>query len=524
MNQQLYEKLIKNGYYCEASLAACVQVALEIRPVSGAFLKGPAGCGKTSLVETLARVLGRELIYYQCYPGTREDDLLVKLIPCEESTSGIKALDGPVLHAAKASLERPVFLMLDEWDKTRPSADSFMLDFLQSGRICFNGRSCTANLNNVTVFIAMNDEREISESLLRRLPLIKLSHLPTQRVKEALEQTHSGHPYINSALVLYERCLMARMSKPATIQELRQLLDAITLLGEDADWNTLVFQFVTKTEENHYLLKQTEGKETRFQQEYLEKLDPAEYEEVPKEREAQLQRPHMPRISEVKKMLSIAQKAENIFDSPQLTEEEIEKAGGVISLTDDTYNNVVSLCENPTHDPNDLEVAKVVGKNLILKEPVYIEDSSSIAPMEGAEGEVVFIAYYPHSYIRTLQKRGLKIVKYSEKEILGKTQGIDFRALLNSAGYYDCEIIVDLQEGWREFFYVFDPPAKLGETDDYGRIKSVLKAHVSYVYDSSLPSRNRLSYKSEKGILYYRFGYSFKEKTLEEVKKEVGIL
>jgi len=70
--------------------------------------------------------------------------------------------------------------------------------------------------------------------------------------------THAGHPQLEAAVNLYTRCLQAELPKPATIQELRQLLDAITVLGDNADWNDLVLQFVTKTVENHRLLKSVE--------------------------------------------------------------------------------------------------------------------------------------------------------------------------------------------------------------------------------------------------------------------------
>ena len=59
--------------------------------------------------------------------------------------------------------QRPVILVLDEWDKTRPSADSFLLDFLQTGRVNFSGRVYTADLARLMVFLTFNVERELSE-------------------------------------------------------------------------------------------------------------------------------------------------------------------------------------------------------------------------------------------------------------------------------------------------------------------------------------------------------------------------
>jgi MoxR-like ATPase len=187
----LYEILNKEGYVITPEKALSVELALHTtKPVAGAFLKGNAGSGKTSLVEVLGRGLGREVFFYQCFPGTREEDLLIKLIPDEKKKSGIRLARGVVMEAAMASMTRPVFLMLDEWDKTRPSADSFLLDFLQSGRINFAGQSCTAKLENIVVWVALNEEREVSEPLLRRLPVINFEPLPASLVRQALNLSH----------------------------------------------------------------------------------------------------------------------------------------------------------------------------------------------------------------------------------------------------------------------------------------------------------------------------------------------
>lgn len=438
------KSLQEQGYICNDALVASVEVALATRPTAGAFLFGPAGSGKSELPQALARALGREVIFFQCFPGTREDDLLVKLIPHEESISGIMATDGPVLEAAKASQTRPVFLILDEWDKTRPSADSFLLDFLQSGRIRFNGRSCTANLSNLTVWVTMNDEREISEPLLRRLPLIQFNHLPASIVKEALQMTHPDHPYIPSALILYERCLMAGLPKPATIQELRQLLDAISLLGERADWDSLVFQFVTKTREAHELLRRVEGCEVHFLPEEREKLDPQAYEAMPEEEfvvpQPDLENPRLPRVAEARGMASVS--ASQKETEAEITPDELATSGGLLALTDEAYDAVVGLASAPSDDPHQIgDVGEVRGKHIILRSVFSLSDPK-ITSLFGLEGEIVLSE--PSATLQDvigLRRYGWKIVKYSTHEVLAKTDGADLRWTENGA-----EIVVSLSE------------------------------------------------------------------------------
>jgi len=526
---ELHKSLQEQGYFCLENTASAVWVALHTRPIAGAFLFGPAGSGKSALPQVLAPIIGAEVVFFQCFPGTREDDLLVKIIPDDSTPSGVKLADGPVMKAARLSQRKKIFLVLDEWDKTRPSADSFLLDFLQSGRINYNGEKVVAQTQNLVVWVTMNDERELSEPLLRRLPLIKFNHLPVSIVRQALERTHGGHPHIPAVLILYERCLFAGMPKPATIQELRQLLDAISLLGERADWDSLVFQFVTKTKENHALLKQVEGYKVCLQEETEPEvsLDPQAYEYIPEEEKKEttqekIKKPRMPRIAEIKKMFSVSQKAEELSEIPLPSEEEIEKSGGVVALSDDTYDAVVRLCDRPTPDPHDLEVAKVVGKKIILKAPIPIWDFQKVAPLKGQEGEVVFTASFPLRCIKELQKRGLKIVLFSEKEILGKTNGVDFRAVFSETeSYYNCEIVVSLQE-WEKFVSIFSLIPKIGETDDMAQIRWLLITFSPRIVEIEAKKNYNMVYHIEGNTLYCGFNYNFKGKTLEEVKKEVG--
>jgi hypothetical protein len=148
-------------------------------------------------------------------------------------------------------------VMLDEWDKTRPSADGFFLDFLQYGRLSIPGMDVEAKLSNMLIFITANDEREFHEALLRRFPKIDVQPLKPRDVVKALSITHNNHPYMSQMIDLYCRSIAGHLPKPATIQELRQLMDAIDVLGDGADWDTLVYQYVTKTPENHDLLSNT---------------------------------------------------------------------------------------------------------------------------------------------------------------------------------------------------------------------------------------------------------------------------
>ena len=257
--KDIHKSLNTNGYICDVPFAARITSAMQTKPVSGAFLYGPAGTGKSYLPIVLSKTLGVEMFFYQCAPGTREDDLVLKMFPSETTKSGVEIKKSTVFKAAEASHKKKVMLVLDEWDKTRPTADGFFLDFLQYGRLSIPGTDICANLDNMFIFFTANDERDFHEALLRRFPKIDVDPLAPSLVMSALRLTHDGHPHLGNVIKLYEKAVMSGMSKPATIQEIRQLLDAISFLGDGADWNSLVYQYVTKTPENHDLLKKAEN-------------------------------------------------------------------------------------------------------------------------------------------------------------------------------------------------------------------------------------------------------------------------
>ncbi|HUJ73573.1 MAG TPA: AAA family ATPase [bacterium] len=255
----LQEQLRLVGYRISPELALQVQAALHTQPTAGCFLAGPAGSGKTFLAEAVAKVQDRRTYFFQAFPGCRKEELYQTIVPDADQPSGFRTQRGVLPQAAQASLEGPTALILDEWDKTHPSTDAFLLDFLQNGRITLPGSEIRADQRNLAVFLTLNDERELSEPLVRRLPLVELPQPAPLLVEQALRDTHGDHQYLPAAVTLYQRSLLVKLVKPVTIQELRQLLDAITLLGHQADWNRLVFQFVSKSWDDHELLKSAEA-------------------------------------------------------------------------------------------------------------------------------------------------------------------------------------------------------------------------------------------------------------------------
>lgn len=425
----LKDKLNSAGYLCGNSFAAAVLTVLSTRPVAGAILAGPIGTGKSYLPEVLARVLETQYFFYQCFPGTREEDLLVKMLPSENTVSGIALHDGEILQAVQATNapgSARVILVLDEWDKTRPSADSFLLDFLQTGRINFAGRRITADLSRLTVFLTVNVERELSEPLMRRLPRIEFSFLTPSIVHRALEITHRGHPFLFNAVVLYERCLMAELPKPATIQELRQLLDAISLLGAHADWDQLVYQFITKSEEAHEMLRSVEKEPVQWLQRLRVRLDVKAYDIRQKmlapdaDPAEELAMPRLAKIHSFEDLIAVPPK-----------KPDMKRITGVIAASESAYSEIVRLMDEPDLRPDRLgEWGDITAERLIrLRKQLYLRDVGMLQRLWGENGEVLLLEPLAGwEDVKALQKWApVLIVKFSRREILAKMEGIDLR-------------------------------------------------------------------------------------------------
>jgi MoxR-like ATPase len=426
----LKEKLNSAGYLCDNRFAAAVLTALGTRPVAGAILTGPIGTGKSYLPEVLARVLDTQYFFYQCFPGTREEDLLVKMLPSENTVSGIALHDGVILQAVQAT-QAPgnpgrVILVLDEWDKTRPSADSFLLDFLQTGRINFSGRRFTADLSRLTIFLTVNVERELSEPLMRRLPRIEFNFLTPATVHRALQLTHREHPFLFNAVVLYERCLLADLPKPATIQELRQLLDAISRLGPHGDWDQLVYQFITKSEEAHEMLRRVEKEPVQWRQRTRVRLDVNAYDVRQKMLAPEVditEELAMPRLAEIhgfEELIAVPPK-----------KPDLKRATGVIASSEKAYSEIVRLMDGPDRTPDRLgKWGDVTAAGLIrLRKQLYLKEVDLLQGLWGENGEVLLLEpLAAWEDVKALQEWApVLIVKFSRREILAKMEGIDLR-------------------------------------------------------------------------------------------------
>ena len=139
-----------------------------------ALLRGLPGAGKTSTAEAFALAVDGKKFFYQCNPGTGFDQLIGQpnLGAVLRQDASCCIADGILIQAAKAAVSgQDVVLILDEIDKSSPEVDSYLLDFLQSRRIHDSNMEEIVIPSDVKfwVFLTSNDERDLSDALMRRV-------------------------------------------------------------------------------------------------------------------------------------------------------------------------------------------------------------------------------------------------------------------------------------------------------------------------------------------------------------------
>jgi len=264
----LYEHLRNSGYLIDRTSADLIQIALELPGIKALLLEGPPGVGKTALTERIAQWLGAEYIYVLATPNTDEDALLYKFVPDERTKSGIRVAEGPLTQAVKkAAAGKKVVLVIDEFDKTRPSTDALLLDLLQNGRVMLylGGREdvLVADPDNLYIFLTSNNMREFSEPLMRRLVRVDFKLLDPSDVAELLKRRFDRQT-ADLLAEIYRDTVEAGLRKPATVQELIQLGHALKK-KPDAPLDRLLRMYVIKYDDDWERFKEyLKGKRQQF--------------------------------------------------------------------------------------------------------------------------------------------------------------------------------------------------------------------------------------------------------------------
>lgn len=233
--QETQQKLKDLGYFALEDLAKIVllfEIAGERdkKSIPTLLLQGKSGVGKTFLAETFSKMIGADEKFVQCFPRMgREDfqfDVNIEGVMKQDADNSIKA--GILLQALQQSKKGPVVLIIDELDKARPEVDSFLLDFLENGRLTTGTDKYEKGQYPIYTFITSNDKREIDEALLNRSKRVEVPRPKKEVFLEIL-----GLPENHYISYIYDKC------PNFSIRQARQYMDDLEVLGEEIDEDAL---------------------------------------------------------------------------------------------------------------------------------------------------------------------------------------------------------------------------------------------------------------------------------------------
>ena len=413
-------------YYDDKELGLIFSALAQNVPV---MLKGIAGVGKTAITKAVADYLNANYNFFQCTLGTSEEDLIFKLIPDSHTKSGIKVVEGVLPEALELSKTGKVVLVLDEFDKTRPTADALLLDFLQNWRISsrFDGKkTIEGNGKNIYVFLTSNEVREFSEPLLRRVAVVKLPSLSRSNVLRVLKENGVPEELQSILVKLYEDTLNAGLNKPATVQELVQLANAVKILGNSADFTSLVRSYVIKDDYDYQKLtsylsssSEEEENESSSSNEDISSFyeDADSFSSSDKNEEAFV--PKMPRVKKIEH--------ENVQLPPVSEEEEV---CGVLENKDSWGLTGIVKTLNPpiSNSPTTIGEFEIKSDIIIKKNPMSLEEVYRL--------RYEIVSFYARedishldidAFVKYLTSASNKISSWHRGEIAGSCDGIKWK-------------------------------------------------------------------------------------------------
>ena len=153
-------------------------------------LEGPPGAGKSFYAETYKKIIEKiyneevEMIQYQCDGTTGKAELYeeIRVAAAIAGNPDEVIIAGKLVEAIDAvNSGKKVILFLDEFEKSRRETDSFLYGFLQNGIVITTQRGILQvkpeHTKNLQVILCKNDERELSDPLLRRCYIMRLEEM-----------------------------------------------------------------------------------------------------------------------------------------------------------------------------------------------------------------------------------------------------------------------------------------------------------------------------------------------------------
>lgn len=233
--KETQSRLKELGYFASENLAKIVLLfdaagKKDKKSIPTLLLQGKSGAGKTFLAETFSKMVSADEKFVQCFPrmGTEnfQYDVNIEGVMKQDADSSIKA--GILLQALQQSQESSVVLVIDELDKARPEVDSFLLDFLENGRLTTGTDTYEKGKFPIYTFITSNDKREIDEALINRSKRVEVTRPSKDLFLEIL-----GLPENHYLGYIYDKC------PNFSIRQARQYIEDLEVLGTEIDEEAL---------------------------------------------------------------------------------------------------------------------------------------------------------------------------------------------------------------------------------------------------------------------------------------------
>lgn len=233
--QEIQSELRELGYFASEDLAKIVLLfksagKREKKSIPTLLLQGKSGAGKTFLAETFSKMLDANEKFVQCFPrmGTEnfQYDVDIESVIKQDANNSIKP--GILLQALQQSQKTPVVLVIDELDKARPEVDSFLLDFLENGRLTTGTDIYEKGKFPIYTFITSNDKREIDEALINRSKKVEIPRPSKDLFLEIL-----GLPENHYLGYIYDKC------PNFSIRQAKQYIEDLEILETEIDEDAL---------------------------------------------------------------------------------------------------------------------------------------------------------------------------------------------------------------------------------------------------------------------------------------------